>query len=213
MLHPSLVMSTIEDAEVTRAARTISPGDTLRPYHWRWWTVVLRGIVAVLFGLFALFAPASAFVTFVVLFGVYALIDGVLALGFGLGERRYHRGTMVARGLVSIAAGLIALFWPGQSALALLIVIGAWAIASGILEIVLAIRMRKELTHEWLLGIEGGLSIAFGVLLLLGAAGRGGRARPVGRGVRADLRRHADRDRHANPPPADRVRVASHSKF
>jgi uncharacterized membrane protein HdeD (DUF308 family) len=74
---------------------------------------------------------------------------------------------MVVRGLISVAAGFVALFWPGITGFVLLLVIGAWAVTSGILEIVMAVRMRKQLEHEWLLGIEGALSIVFGVLLFL----------------------------------------------
>jgi uncharacterized membrane protein HdeD (DUF308 family) len=71
------------------------------------------------------------------------------------------------RGLVSVAAGLIAFLIPGITAFALLVVIAAWAIVAGISEIVMAVKLRKMIKYEWLLGLEGGLSIAFGVLLLL----------------------------------------------
>jgi len=135
--------------------------------RWRWWTVVLRGIAAIVFGLLSLFVPGVAFLSLVLLFGIYAIIDGVLALSLGFREAAAPRGGMVVRGLVSIVAGLVALIWPGISAFVLLLVIASWAIVSGILEIVMAVRMRKQLEHEWLLGIEGGLAIAFGVLLFL----------------------------------------------
>jgi uncharacterized membrane protein HdeD (DUF308 family) len=134
---------------------------------WRWWAVALRGVAAVLFGILALLAPSAAFVFLVLLFGAYALVDGVLALYVASQRTTQPRGAIVARGIVSIAAGIITLAWPGISALALLIVIGAWAIAAGALEIATAIRMRKELEHEWLLGTEGVLSILFGVALLI----------------------------------------------
>jgi uncharacterized membrane protein HdeD (DUF308 family) len=164
-------MTTTSTPDIERASRTISPGNVmghhLRPYRWRWWTVVLRGAAAILFGLFALFAPGRAFVSLVLLFGIYAIIDGVLALGLGFTEHVYSRGAMIARGIVSILAGVLALVWPGISALALLVVIAAWAIVAGAIEIVTAVRLRKELEHEWLLGLEGAFSIGFGVLLLL----------------------------------------------
>src|SRR5262249_2378783 len=135
--------------------------------HWRWWTVVLRGVVAILFGILAIFSPTRAFATLVVLFGVYALIDGILALGLGIPHRVYRRGALIARGVGSIPAGVITLVWPGISAYALLLVIAFWAIVAGILEIAMAISERKVIEHEWLLGLEGALSIVFGVLLLL----------------------------------------------
>src|SRR5262249_6669378 len=121
---------------------------------------------AIIFGIFAIFAPTRAFVTLVLVFGIYAIIDGVLALGLGIKEKT-DRATMILRGIVSIAAGLIALFWPHISAVALLLVIASWAIVAGILELVMAVRLRKQIEHEWLLGFEGVLSIVFGVLLIL----------------------------------------------
>jgi uncharacterized membrane protein HdeD (DUF308 family) len=136
-------------------------------HHWRWWTVALRGVAAVLFGLLSLFAPSSAFLTLVILFGVYAIVNGALALGLASRAAKPARGTMIAQGIVSILAGIVVLVWPQISAIALLVVIAAWAVASGILEVVTAIRLRKQLEHEWLLGLEGALSIAFGVLLIM----------------------------------------------
>ncbi|HTR55486.1 MAG TPA: HdeD family acid-resistance protein [Kofleriaceae bacterium] len=139
----------------------------MMPYHWRWWTVVLRGLVAIAFGIFALFAPTKAYFSLVVLFGVFAVIDGVLAFGLGIKERAYHPGAMIARGAVSLAAGLITLFWPNITATALLILIASWAIVAGVIDIVMAVRLRSVIQHEWLLGLEGALSVAFGVLLFL----------------------------------------------
>lgn len=148
-------------------AETDSAGLTAyaTPYQWRWWAVVLRGIVAIAFGVLSVYSPTAAFASLVVLFGVFALVDGALVLGMGLREARYHRGALIARGLVSILAGLIALVWPAISSLALLVVIATWAIVAGVLEIAMSIR--RNIAHEWLLRIEGVLSIVFGVLLFL----------------------------------------------
>lgn len=133
---------------------------------WRWWTIALRGLVAIAFGIFAMFSPGFAFLSLVLLFGVYAIIDGVLALV--LASRQVQpRNALIARGIVSIAAGVVALVWPGITGVVLLFVIAAWAIIAGILEIVTAIQVRKQLEGEWLLALEGLLSVAFGVLLLL----------------------------------------------
>jgi uncharacterized membrane protein HdeD (DUF308 family) len=134
--------------------------------RWRWWTVALRGGVAILFGILAMIRPGTAFLSLVLLFGAYAIIDGVLALI--LASRPVQpRGALIARGIASIAAGIIAFVWPGITAFALLFVIAAWAIVSGALETATAIQMRKQLEGEWLLALEGVLSIVFGVLLLL----------------------------------------------
>jgi uncharacterized membrane protein HdeD (DUF308 family) len=138
----------------------------MRFRRWRWWTVALRGVVAILFGILAMASPRAALLSLVLLFGVYAIIDGVLALV--LASRRVQpRGALIARGIASIVAGVLAWVWPGITAFALLIVIAGWAIVSGALEIVMAFQMRKQLEGEWLLALEGALSVAFGVLLLL----------------------------------------------
>lgn len=136
-------------------------------WQWRWWTIVLRGIAAVAFGVLSLFAPRTALLSLVVLFGIYALIDGVLALALGIRRRGYPGGAIIVRGIISLIAGLLALFWPGFTGYAFLVLIACWAIAAGILELVMAIRLHSVIAHEWLLGIEGALSIAFGILLLL----------------------------------------------
>jgi uncharacterized membrane protein HdeD (DUF308 family) len=138
-----------------------------RFYNWRWWTVALRGIAAILFGIVAVIAPRTAFISLVFLFGVYAIVDGALALGLASRIPKSLRAAMIGRGLISIVAGALALFLPGITALALLITIAAWAIVSGILEIAMAFRLRKEIRGEWLLAVEGVLSIAFGVLLFV----------------------------------------------
>jgi uncharacterized membrane protein HdeD (DUF308 family) len=138
----------------------------MRFRRWRWWTIALRGAVAIAFGILAMISPGAAFLSLVVLFGAYAIVDGAFALV--LASRRVQpHGALIARGIASIAAGIIAFVWPGITAFALLIVIAAWAIISGALEIVMAIQMRKQLEGEWLLALEGVLSVAFGVLLLL----------------------------------------------
>jgi uncharacterized membrane protein HdeD (DUF308 family) len=162
-------MTTNTTADAERATRTIAPRESLteypKPYQWRWWTVVLRGAAAILFGILAVFAPTAAFASLVILFGIYALVDGALVLGMGIRERAYHRGAMIGRGIVSLAAGALALGWPGISSVALLFVIATWAIVAGIFEIVMSIRLRVP--HEWLLRLEGALSIVFGVLLFM----------------------------------------------
>jgi len=134
---------------------------------WRWWAIALRGVAAILFGLLALFSPAAAFTSLVIVFGAFALVDGVLALSVARRRAGNSYAAMIARGIISIVAGIVALTWPGISALALLIVIGLWAIATGIFEVATSIHMRKEIQHEWLLGFEGTLSILFGAALLV----------------------------------------------
>jgi uncharacterized membrane protein HdeD (DUF308 family) len=135
----------------------------------KWWAVVLRGVAAILFGVIAVFWPPTAVAALVLLFGAYALIDGVLNLVAAAGAPRVGRpwGWLAFEGVVSILTGLVAFFWPGLTAIALVLVIGFWSLITGIAEIVAAIALRKYIRREWLLGLSGLLSIAFGVLLFL----------------------------------------------
>lgn len=135
--------------------------------RWRWWTVALRGVAALVLGGISLFAPGITFLSLVFVFAAYALVDGVLALVLASRQAVPSRGWIIVRGLVSIIAGLLAISLPGVTAFALLIVIASWAIVAGIFEIVMAIQLHKQIQHEWLLALEGALSITFGALLFL----------------------------------------------
>lgn len=130
-----------------------------------WWAMALRGLFAVLFGITALVWPAITVATVIVLFGVFALLEGIfgiVALLFGGGKREW--GVQLVEGIVSIAAGLIALLWPGITVAAFVFLIAAWAVLSGVFQVVMAIRLRQEITNEWLLGLGGVLSVLLGVL-------------------------------------------------
>jgi uncharacterized membrane protein HdeD (DUF308 family) len=135
--------------------------------RWRWWSVALRGLAALALGIISLFVPGLTFFSLVIVFGAFALVDGVLALMLASTRLVQPHGWVVVRGLVSILAGLLALFLPGITAFVLLVVIGSWAIVSGTSEIVAAVKLRKQIRGEWLLAAEGVFSIAFGVVLLL----------------------------------------------
>lgn len=132
-----------------------------------WWLVLIRGLLATLFGLGALFWPGLTWLLLIYLFGVYAIVDGIAALLTGIVRSKYSPRWWVflLEGLVGIAAGLIAIVQPGTTGLILILVMAAWAIITGILEIAAAIRLRREITNEWLLGFGGFVSIAFGILL------------------------------------------------
>jgi len=132
-----------------------------------WWTFVLRGVAAIIFGFLAYFWPGITFAVLVLFFGAYALWDGVFALINAFrtdGERRW---ALVLEGVAGIAAGLITFFWPGAASLGLLLLIGAWAIVTGISEISAAIRLRKEIEGEWLLLLSGVLSVLFGIAIAI----------------------------------------------
>jgi uncharacterized membrane protein HdeD (DUF308 family) len=134
-----------------------------------WWTLLLRGIVAILFGVMAFVWPGVTLSALILLFGAYALVDGIAAIVMGIkeyGDRERWWATLLG-GVISVAAGVIAFVMPGITAFALLTLIAIWAIMRGVLEIAAAVRLRHVIEGEWLLGLGGALSIAFGVLLLL----------------------------------------------
>jgi uncharacterized membrane protein HdeD (DUF308 family) len=136
-----------------------------------WWAVALRGVFAIAFGVVALIWPGITVFALVVLFGAYAIVDGVFSIvaGFGRGDRGADstggRVWLILAGVAGVIAGALAFLWPGITALALLWVIAAWAIATGVLEVIASVRLRRELRHEWLLALSGLLTVAFGILL------------------------------------------------
>ena len=134
-----------------------------------WWLVVLRGVLGIAFGIITFVAPAISLAALVLLFGAYAFADGVFAIASAVHRRvtTERWWILLLEGLVGIGAGLVTLFLPGITALVLLYIIAGWAVATGILELVAAVRLRKEIKHEWLLALSGIASVAFGVLIAL----------------------------------------------
>lgn len=131
-----------------------------------WWDLVLRGIVAILFGLLALIWPAITLMALVVLFAVYAILDGVIALtALFTPEGRSRWWSFLLVGLLGIAAGIVALSYPHIAALALYIIIASWAILIGIVELGAALAGSEEMGSRWLWALSGILSLVFGVLL------------------------------------------------
>ena len=132
-----------------------------------WWSFVIRGVLAIIFGILAFLMPGPTFFGLVLLFGAYSIAEGlfniVAATSARVGRDRWWA---LLQGVISIAAGIITFLLPAVAAVALLIVIAAWAIVIGVLEIVGAVRLRREIHGEWLLGLSGVLSIIFGLLLL-----------------------------------------------
>jgi len=132
-----------------------------------WWVIGLRGLAAILFGVLAFVWPGMTLAVLVLLFGAYALVDGVLTLVAAFRGGVQHRIVMLVEGVVSVLAGLAAFVWPGLTALVLLYIIAFWAIVTGVLEIVAAIRVRRAISNELGLVIGGVLSVVFGVVLLI----------------------------------------------
>jgi len=132
----------------------------------RWWTLAARGIAAILFGILTFISPGLSLFALVILFGAWAFADGVFNLVMALRTRKGERwGWLVLEGVTSIIVGILTFFWPGITALSLLFLIAAWSVVTGIAEVVAAIRLRKLIRGEWLLGLSGVLSIVFGLLL------------------------------------------------
>jgi uncharacterized membrane protein HdeD (DUF308 family) len=134
-----------------------------------WWVYALRGLAAVLFGVLAFIWPGITLLTLVFLFGWYAVANGILSFILAVkAPNGYPRFSgLVLPGLFSLAVGVIAFIIPGITALALLLLIATWAIVNGVMEIVAAIRLRKEITNEWMLILAGAASVIFGVLFLM----------------------------------------------
>ena len=130
-----------------------------------WWMTALRGAAWILFGLAVLTWPGLSLVVLTLMFGAFVLVDGISATATALGGRKEHEGwwVLLLVGLCGIAVGVMTFLTPGLTALALLLYIAAWAIVTGVLQTMTAIRLRKEIEGEWLLGLSGALSILLGV--------------------------------------------------
>lgn len=134
----------------------------------RWWAVAVRGVAAVLFGLLALFWPGLTLLVLIVLVGAYALVDGILLLvhAFVRGPVGAPRRLVVLLGSVSVLLGVLVLVWPGLSALLLALLVGLWALVSGVAQIVAGFMLRREAPDEWRAVLNGALSVLFGLVMV-----------------------------------------------
>ena len=132
-----------------------------------WWVILLRGVVGVIFAVLAFAWPGATLISLVFVYGAYAILDGVFALYMTYLAARQERRSWpyLLEGLAGIGAGILAFALPGITALVLLYLIAAWAIVTGVVEIVAAIDLRKQMQNEWLLGLAGALSIIFGIVV------------------------------------------------
>jgi uncharacterized membrane protein HdeD (DUF308 family) len=138
----------------------------LRKY---WWTILLRGIIAIMFGIAAFVWPGMTILFLISLFGVYALLDGSISVIIGIeqyGQQERWWATLL-QGIAGIIVGLLTFLWPQVTGLVLLFFIAAWAILTGLFEIMAAIRLRKVIVGEWLLGLSGVISVLFGITLFV----------------------------------------------
>jgi uncharacterized membrane protein HdeD (DUF308 family) len=129
-----------------------------------WWVLVVRGIAAIVFGIVALVSPGATLIVLIAVFAAYAVVDGIAALIGAVQAAEAHRRwwPLLLEGVVSIIAGIIAIRWPGMTAIVLLLVIGAWAIITGVLKIAAGLRF-----GAWALTVAGVLSVIFGVILFV----------------------------------------------
>jgi uncharacterized membrane protein HdeD (DUF308 family) len=131
-----------------------------------WWLLLLRGIAAIAFGVLAFLWPGITLLTLILFWGAYAVVDGIFSLWSAISGKGGSRWWLALVGICGIVAGVLAFALPGVTALVLLMFIAGWAIATGILQVWGAIRLRKEIEGEWLLILSGLLSIAFGLVLI-----------------------------------------------
>ena len=133
-----------------------------------WWLILLRGLAAITFGVLAWFQPGLTLAALVLLFGAYALADGILAVWTAVSGRAVHEDwwVLLLIGLLGVGIGLLAFILPGLTALAIVFYIAIWAVATGVLEIVAAIRLRREIKNEWWLILAGLISVVFGAVLM-----------------------------------------------
>lgn len=137
-----------------------------------WWLLLLRGVLAVLFGIAAFAWPVMTLATLVMLFAAYAFVDGIFDVMHALGHRKEieHWGLLLVEGLLGIVFGILAFMAPqlttAVGGIIVAMYMAAWALVTGGLRIAMAVRLRKEIEGEWLLGLSGAVSILFGILVM-----------------------------------------------
>ena len=135
-----------------------------------WWIFAVRGVAAIIFGVLAFLWPGPTVIVLALLFGAYALVDGVamlVSLIRGDPAARRNAWTVGLIGVLGVVAGIVAVIWPEITALSLLFVVAAWSIVTGITQIIAAIRLRREIEGELWLGLGGLITLLFGVYLAI----------------------------------------------
>ena len=133
-----------------------------------WWVLLLRGVLAILFGIAAYAWPGMTLVTLLTLFGAFAFVDGIFNVFHAFSGRKEDERwwVLLLEGLLGIAIGVITFQAPEITATVLILYIGFWAMATGVLRIVLAVRLRKEIEGEWWMALAGLAGIVFGVFMV-----------------------------------------------
>jgi uncharacterized membrane protein HdeD (DUF308 family) len=133
-----------------------------------WWAFVIRGVLAILFGLIALFEPGVTMLSLVLIFAVYAVADGIMAIVSAVRAAKEGERWMwlVLTGVVDIIAGVVAVAMPGLTVVVFVTLLAIWAIISG--AFMLAAAFRLDADHgRWWLALGAIASLAYGVLLLI----------------------------------------------
>ncbi len=144
------------------------PASTIPPTHsllCHWWALIIRGLLAIAFGVLAVILPLATIVALIALFAAFALLDGFTSLGSAVAHRDW--GWQLFGGLLSLAIGVLTILWPASAGFALIIFIAAWALTRGAFDIAAAVTLRHELDRrlEWLLILSGIVSIIFGFVV------------------------------------------------
>jgi uncharacterized membrane protein HdeD (DUF308 family) len=134
-----------------------------------WWALAVRGLAGIIFGIITFIAPGITVAALVILFGAYALVDGIFSIiaAWRAPDGGASWGALLIEGIAGIVAGVLTFAWPIVTAAVLIFFIAGWAIVTGILEIVAGIRLRRLITREWILIAMGVLSVIFGIALAI----------------------------------------------
>jgi uncharacterized membrane protein HdeD (DUF308 family) len=133
-----------------------------------WWVLVVRGVMASLFGVLAFIWPGITLTVLVLLFGAYALVDGIFAIVLAIGgwQERDDRWLLLLEGILGVGIGIMTALAPELTSVGLLLYIAAWSLATGVLRVAAAIRLRRHIEGEWWLALSGAAAILFGVIVM-----------------------------------------------
>lgn len=135
----------------------------------KWWLYLLRGILALIFGVIILVWPGATVFVLIILFGCYALVEGLFTVGYSIAKATRHEKFfwLLMLGFLGIIVGLAVLLRPGVGALAVLVVIAIWLVVRGFLVLISAFEMTGSAGVRWMVGITGALSLILGILMLV----------------------------------------------
>lgn len=141
----------------------------LRMYGKYWWTFLVRGVLASLFGFAAIVLPNITLEALALFLAIFLIADGILSAAASMQGRKLGSrwGFLMLEGLAGITIGVLTFVWPGITVLAIILIIAFWAMITGVFEVLAAIKLRDEIEGEWLLGLGGILSILFSVVLFI----------------------------------------------